>query len=95
MCFGQLRKIMGFEIYRFSFCLQEVVDFVRNRIGGAMCLEDICEDLMSRCLAPDIEMGGLGCDNMTVIIIAFLHGKTYDALCAKCASPNSIGYIAN
>jgi protein phosphatase 2C family protein 2/3 len=33
--------------------------------------EIICEDLMTRCLAPDSQMGGLGCDNMTVIIVVF------------------------
>lgn len=74
---------------------EEVADFVRNRIGGGMHPEDICEDLMSRCLAPDCQMGGLGCDNMTVVIIAFLHGKPYAELCAKCASPKSVRYANN
>ena len=40
---------------------------------------------MTRCLAPDCQMGGLGCDNMTVILVCFLHnGETYDMLAEKC-----------
>lgn len=46
--------------------------------------EDICEDLMTRCLAPDCQMGGLGCDNMTVVLVCFLHGGTYEQLSRKC-----------
>ena len=42
---------------------------------------------MTRCLAPDCQMGGLGCDNMTVILVCFLHnGETYDKLAEKCRS---------
>lgn len=66
--------------------LQEVVEFVRLRIGSGMDPEDICEDLMTRCLAPDCHMGGLGCDNMTVVLVCFLHGKSYEELSARCAS---------
>ncbi|GLG96107.1 hypothetical protein R5R35_007275 [Gryllus longicercus] len=64
---------------------EEVVEFVRLRIGTGMDPEDICEDLMTRCLAPDCQMGGLGCDNMTVVLICFLHGRPYEELCARCA----------
>lgn len=40
---------------------------------------------MTRCLAPDCQMGGLGCDNMTVILVCFLHdGDNYDKLAEKC-----------
>lgn len=42
---------------------------------------------MTRCLAPDCQMGGLGCDNMTVVLIAFLHGKNYEDLADRCAVP--------
>ena len=46
---------------------------------------------MTRCLAPDCQMGGLGCDNMTVIIVCFLHGGTYQDLMERCARPASAG----
>lgn len=42
---------------------------------------------MTRCLAPDCQMGGLGCDNMTVVLVCYLNGKTYEDLAAKCAQP--------
>ncbi|RUS82462.1 hypothetical protein EGW08_009768 [Elysia chlorotica] len=67
---------------------QEVVEFVRNRIAQRM---EICEELMTRCLAPDCQAGGLGCDNMTVVLVCFLHGGTYDDLVRKCARPSRGG----
>lgn len=48
--------------------------------------EEICEQLMTRCLAPDCVMGGLGGDNMTVVLICFLHNKPYDQLVSRCAT---------
>lgn len=71
---------------------EEVSDFVRMRIGTGMEPEGICEDLMTRCLAPDCQMGGLGCDNMTVVIICFLHDKPYSELVSRCAEPAKITY---
>ena len=49
-----------------------------------MPLFQICEELMMRCLAPDSQMGGLGCDNMTVILICFINNKNYDHLAERC-----------
>lgn len=66
---------------------QEVIEFVRMRLGQGMEPEDICEDLMTRCLAPDCQMGGLGCDNMTVVLVTLLHGGTYKQLQEKCRRP--------
>ncbi|CAL4158031.1 unnamed protein product, partial [Meganyctiphanes norvegica] len=62
---------------------EEVIEFVRMRLGQGMEPEDICEDLMTRCLAPDCQMGGLGCDNMTVVLITLLHGGTWKQLNKK------------
>ncbi|BFZ15105.1 hypothetical protein BsWGS_18143 [Bradybaena similaris] len=70
---------------------QEAVEFVRNRIAQRMEPDVICEELMNRCLAPDCQAGGLGCDNMTVILVCFLHGGTYDDLARKCARPSRAG----
>lgn len=66
---------------------EEVVDFVRKRIASKMEPSIICEELMTRCLAPGCQMGGLGCDNMTVILICFINGKSYEELAAKCSLP--------
>ena len=39
---------------------------------------------MTRCLAPDCQMGGLGCDNMTVVLVCFLNGEPYEKLSERC-----------
>jgi len=64
---------------------QEVVDFVTRRIATGLEPEDVCEELMTRCLATDCTMGGLGCDNMTVILVTFVNGNPYQNLVEKCA----------
>lgn len=55
---------------------QQVVDFVRRQIANGKDLKDICEEAIDRCLAPDSQIGGVGCDNMTICIVALLGGKT-------------------
>lgn len=65
---------------------KEVIDFCRSRIGQGMYPEEICEELMTHCLAPDCQMGGLGGDNMTVVLVCFLHNKPYADLVQRCAS---------
>ncbi|XP_059612157.1 probable protein phosphatase 2C T23F11.1 [Phlebotomus argentipes] len=65
---------------------EDVVDFCRQRIALGLYPEEICEQLMTRCLAPDFQMGGLGGDNMTAVLVCFLHGKTYEDLQARCSS---------
>jgi len=66
---------------------QEVIDFVRQRIATKMVPEQICEELLDNCLAPDCQMGGLGCDNMTVVLVCLLNEQSYEDLAAKCALP--------
>ncbi|CAK9825133.1 Probable protein phosphatase 2C T23F11.1 [Anthophora retusa] len=71
----------------------EVVNFVRTRLvqskfgtgqeQDVMDPEEICEKLMKHCLAPDALMG-TGCDNMTVVLVCFLHGKPYSHLISRC-----------
>jgi protein phosphatase PTC2/3 len=51
---------------------------------------------MNRCLAPDCQMGGLGCDNMTVILVCFLNGEPYKKLAEKCKlTPLPLSHIKN
>ena len=54
----------------------QVVEFVRRGIADRQELHKIAENLMDNCLAPSSDGGGYGCDNMTVIIVALLHGNT-------------------
>ena len=55
---------------------QAVVEFVRRGIAAKQELHKICENMMDNCLASNSETGGVGCDNMTMIVIALLRGKT-------------------
>ncbi|KAL5963774.1 putative protein phosphatase 2C [Taenia solium] len=64
---------------------QEVISFVRSRLADGRSLDLICEELMMHCLAPNCSPNGLGCDNMTVVIICFLNGGTYDDFKQRCS----------
>ncbi|GMF79453.1 unnamed protein product [Aspergillus oryzae] len=55
---------------------QAVVEFVRRGIAAKQELYRICENMMDNCLASNSETGGVGCDNMTMIIIGLLNGRT-------------------
>lgn len=55
---------------------QQVVDIVRRGIARGLELDTITEDIIDHCLAPDAEMGGIGCDNMTLTLVAILGGRT-------------------
>ena len=88
---------------------QDVVQFVRSRLACPKMEgdeqqfvdpEEICEELLKHCLAPDVLMD-IGCDNMTVVLVCFLHGKSYSHLVSKCQQvpadsdlPDSIGDAA-
>ncbi|KAF5382587.1 hypothetical protein D9615_002927 [Tricholomella constricta] len=55
---------------------QQAVDFVRRQVAEGKELSEICENMCEHCLAPDTSSGaGIGCDNMTVMIVAILHGR--------------------
>ena len=56
---------------------QHVVDFVRREVAQGKPMGEICETIMEHCLAPDTHGAqGIGCDNMTILIVAILNGKT-------------------
>ncbi|ORX34096.1 phosphatase 2C-domain-containing protein [Kockovaella imperatae] len=55
---------------------QQVIDFVRRAVANGDELGKICEDMMVKCTARDSETGGIGCDNMTVVIVALLNGRS-------------------
>ncbi|KAE9419811.1 hypothetical protein Angca_004207 [Angiostrongylus cantonensis] len=71
---------------------QEVVDFVRERFAEQRDPQTICEELLTRCLAPDAQMGGVGCDNMTVVIVGLLQKQSFESLVNKCARPSRADY---
>jgi len=56
---------------------QQVVNFIRYQVSEGKELSEIGEMMCDHCLAPDTSSGaGIGCDNMTVLIVAILHGRT-------------------
>ena len=56
---------------------QHVVDFVRREVAQDKPLGQVCENIMEHCLAPDtLGAQGIGCDNMTILIVAILNRKT-------------------
>ncbi|KAI0072866.1 PP2C-domain-containing protein [Panus rudis PR-1116 ss-1] len=58
---------------------QQVVDIVRLLVSQGKKLTEVCEQICDLCLAPDTNVGsGFGCDNMTILIVAILHGRTED-----------------
>ncbi|TFY60500.1 hypothetical protein EVJ58_g5120 [Rhodofomes roseus] len=58
---------------------QQCVDVIRLMISQGKDLSQVCEDVCELCLAPDTNSGaGIGCDNMTILIVAILHGRTIE-----------------
>jgi hypothetical protein len=52
-----------------------------------ICFLKVCEELLDRCLAPDCELSGLGCDNMTVILVCMLQNDSPDEYLQRLARP--------
>lgn len=55
---------------------ERAVQIVRSHIARGVDLGDICEIMMMQCLASDVEINAVGADNMTIMIVALLFGKT-------------------
>jgi len=74
---------------------QQVVDFIRREVAQEKPLGQVCESIMEHCLAPDTHGAqGIGCDNMTILIVAILNGKTEEEWYAMIRDrvANKIGY---
>jgi protein phosphatase 2C family protein 2/3 len=52
---------------------QQVIDFVRRYVKENKSLTEICELMMNTCMAPTSGGSGIGCDNMSVCIVALLN----------------------
>ncbi|KAJ7600523.1 phosphatase 2C-like domain-containing protein [Mycena floridula] len=73
---------------------QQVVDIVRLLVAEGKTLNEVSETICELCVAPDTSGGGLGCDNMTVTIVALLQGRTKEEWAAqiKTLVENGHGY---
>jgi protein phosphatase 1G len=50
---------------------QQAVDFCRQRLAGGAAPAAVCEALCDACCARDTRGSGLGCDNMSVVLVVF------------------------
>lgn len=69
---------------------EEVVEFVVSRLEQEMEPGLICEELTTRCLATDYELV-IGCDNMTVLLICYTRGRSWEEFCENIHSKNNRG----
>lgn len=74
-------------IHKFICTYWSMLRYFGLFLGISFSLYQICEEILNHCLAPDCQMGGLGCDNMTVILVCLLNEGTYEELARKCARP--------
>ena len=75
--------------------LQSCVECVRRGIWEKKPLTQICEEIMELCCAPTSEGLGIGCDNMSIMIVALLDysmnetlEQWYDKICQRVESHN-------
>ncbi|GBE89731.1 Protein phosphatase 2C homolog 2 [Sparassis crispa] len=54
---------------------QDVVNMVRLFLSQGMTLPKVCEEICNHCIAPNAD-GAFGNDNMTIVIVALLQGRT-------------------
>ncbi|OAD76762.1 hypothetical protein PHYBLDRAFT_131698 [Phycomyces blakesleeanus NRRL 1555(-)] len=78
---------------------QQVVDFVRSKIVEETPIDKICESMMDHCLSPNSEMTSVGCDNMSVVIVGILNGKTekewYDWIASRAGAEARKNFLQN
>lgn len=61
----------------------DVVKLCLKKMEKGTPPEQICEEIMDECLSPDLLMTGT--DNMTIVLICFLHKKSYEDFCKRAA----------
>lgn len=61
----------------------EVVKLCLKKMEKGLQPEQICEEIMTECLSPDLLMTGT--DNMTIVLTCFLHNKSYWDFCKRAA----------
>lgn len=59
---------------------QQCVECIRRGVYERKPLTSICEDIMELCCAPTSDGSGIGCDNMSIIIVALLDGTKNETL---------------
>jgi len=66
---------------------QAAVDSVRYLLSQGYKLPEVCERLLDHLIAPDTDADSpVGCDNMTILVVALLNGKTEEEWYAQVSS---------
>lgn len=68
---------------------QEVVDFIRNELSKKVSPDQVLKDLFMDCVAKSTKHGLEGFDNMTAILICFLHSKPYNFFVSQVHKPKT------
>lgn len=64
---------------------QQLVDFVREQLNSETKVSVVIERVFDRCIAPSA--GGVGCDNMTMILVQFKKSSYFWSFSAKEKQP--------
>lgn len=57
---------------------QQLISFARQKIAEKIPLDTLCESTLDHCLADAGALTVAGCDNMTMVVVAFLNGRTVE-----------------
>ncbi|KAG0063606.1 Protein phosphatase 2C 2 [Linnemannia elongata] len=57
---------------------QQLISFARQKIAEKTPLDKLCENTLDHCLADAGALTVAGCDNMTMVVVAFLNGRTVE-----------------
>lgn len=52
-------------------CVLQAIDFVRERLLEGQSVKYISESVCDHCLAKDTGGNGIGCDNMSMMVVVF------------------------
>lgn len=74
---------------------QQAISFVRQRIAEKIPLDTICEMVLDHCLADTGTLTIVGCDNMTIVVVAFLNGRTVEEWYEVVGSRVAVAKLAN
>lgn len=58
----------------------QAVDFVREGLKRGLSPKAVCEAMCDKCLAPNVEGCGEGCDNMSAMVVVLKSFVTEESL---------------
>lgn len=71
LCTISQSRLYCCKLFTVSGKLLQAVDFVRERLMEGQSVKYISESVCDHCLAKDTGGNGIGCDNMSMMIVVF------------------------